>query len=120
MNYYLEKPALKHKKQAFAMLAAYLKADGGIEGCAALDCFLEDDNYEGWLENLTSLLNEPGPDFAPLEVFFFLAGPRIIGIVSIFHALLPKPHDWVGHLGYSIHPEERGRGRGVHLLNLAL
>ncbi|GEM_PF-6382541 len=35
MNYYLEKPALKHKKLAFAMLEPYLKADGGIEGSAA-------------------------------------------------------------------------------------
>ncbi|HHY09146.1 MAG TPA: GNAT family N-acetyltransferase [Firmicutes bacterium] len=26
----------------------------------------------------------------------------------------------MGHLGYSIHPKERGRGRGVHLLNFAL
>lgn len=36
------------------MLEPHLSADGGIEGYAGLGCYLADDDYEGWLENLAS------------------------------------------------------------------
>lgn len=120
MQFRLERPLIKHKERAFNILGPYLEADGGIEGCAALDCFLEDNDYEGWLANLDVLLNDPAPDFSPLEAFFFMEEDRIIGMVSIFHRLLPEPHNTLGHLGYSIHPQERRKGKGAVLLTLAL
>ncbi len=45
---------------------------------------------------------------------------RIIGMISIFHRLLPEPYNALGHLGYSIHPQERCKGKGAVLLTLAL
>ena len=46
-----------------------------------------------------------------------MEGEQIVGIVNILH---DQPCDWIGHLGYSIRPEERRKGKGAVLLNLAL
>lgn len=71
----LEKPSIKHKALAYALLEPYLAADGGIEGCAGLDCFLQDKDYEGWLANLEALLREP--NLAALKVFSFMEGDHL-------------------------------------------
>ncbi len=119
MEYRLEKPSMEHKDRAFKMLQPFLKVDGGIEGCAGLDCYLEEDDYEGWLVNLENQLKKPDPDYVPHETFFFLEGEKIVGVVNILHRL-PVHYKWLGHIGYSIHPQERRQGKGSILLNLAL
>ncbi len=115
----LVRPAPEHKERAFQLLEPYLKVDGGIEASAGLDCYLAEGDYEGWLDNLKNQLHNPDPDYVPHETFFFMDGEKILGIVNILHRL-PTRYKWVGHIGYSIHPEARRQGKGTILLKLAL
>ena len=119
MVYRLERPSTKHKERAFELLKPYMEVDGGIEASTGLDCFLMDDDYEGWLKNLEDQLYLPDPEYVPHETLFFMEGERIVGIVNIRHEL-PKRYNWVGHVGYSIHPQERRKGKGTILLKLAI
>ncbi len=74
MKFRLGKPALEHKERAQDLLDPCLQADGGIEGCAVLDCFLAEGDYPGWLKNLDQQLHDPDPAYVPHETFFYGRG----------------------------------------------
>jgi predicted acetyltransferase len=57
---------------------------------------------------------------APSTFLFAFDGSRIVGRVSIRHALNPFLERWSGHIGYVVVPEYRRQGYGTAILRQAL
>lgn len=56
----------------------------------------------------------------PSSLYWVIRGNKAIGRVSIRHKLNEKLRTIGGHIGYSLIPEERGKGYGTEMLRLAL
>ncbi len=56
----------------------------------------------------------------PSTFLFAFVGPRIVGRVSIRHALTPLLERVGGHIGYVVVPEFRRQGYGTAMLRLSL
>src|SRR5918996_4568920 len=60
------------------------------------------------------------PHHVPATFLFAFAGPRIVGRVSIRHALNPYLERFGGHIGYVVVPEYRRQGYATAILRQAL
>ena len=60
------------------------------------------------------------PGHVPSTFLFAFAGPRIVGRVSIRHALNPFLERFGGHIGYVVVPEFRRQGHATAILRQAL
>ena len=59
-------------------------------------------------------------DMVPATFLFAFAGPRIVGRVSIRHALNPYLERFGGHIGYAVVPAYRRQGYATAILRQAL
>ena len=77
-------------------------------------------NYESWLEQKANDLN--GVNLSegeyPSSVFFLMDNDKIIGNISIRHAI--SDNFIGGHISFGIKPSERRKGYGTIMLHLAL
>ena len=117
----LVKPGREHKEQLDAYKAETLAiepeihGDGGWDSCETL---------EEWLAVLAAREREATcPEgFMPSSTFLCIrkADKRLIGFVDIRDRLNDYLLDFGGHIGYSIRPDERGKGYAGQQLMLAL
>lgn len=117
----LVQPGLEHREELEAYKAETLAieplihGDGGWDLCATV---------EDWLADLAAREDEATcpPGYVPANTFLCLrvADRRLIGFVDIRHKLNDDLLNYGGHVGYSIRPDERGKGYGKRQLALAL
>ena len=60
------------------------------------------------------------PSQVPATFLFAFAGTRIVGRVSVRHALNPYFERFGGHIGYVVVPEQRRRGDATAILRQSL
>lgn len=58
--------------------------------------------------------------WVPASWFGVFLGRRLIGWLSIRHRLTDALREFGGHVGYGLHPDERGKGYGTVMLALGL
>ena len=59
-------------------------------------------------------------DGVPSSTFWLIDKGKWVGHCNVRHGLNPRLTERGGHIGYAIHPRERGKGYGQKILELAL
>ena len=104
-------------------IRAYRKAflDGGesMDGTGSLRWREEPAN---WLEdNVRCAKWETVPEnFVPATQFVCVRDGKIVGMIQVRHALNDYLVKYGGHIGYSVHPDERRKGYASRMLRDAL
>lgn len=107
-------PSAKYIRQIEAFRAELIAARDAdsFAGC----CFLEDfERAEDWL----TFLSAPDEDRVPSDVFLAVRKEdgRIVGMIDIRHHIdHPILGLWGGHIGYTVRPDERGKGYAKEML----
>lgn len=118
---YLTGPSLAWEEQVMAYRRESLAKDAHMNGVGGLDrCH----SMPQWLAMLARSEREDscGPGLVPATTLLCVrrADERLVGMVNIRHRLNDWLLNYVGHIGYSIRPDERGKGYGKEQLRLAL
>ena len=83
-------------------------------------CFLEDYAHaEDWL----TFLHTPDDSRVPSDVFLAVRAEddRVVGLIDLRHHIdHPVLGLWGGHIGYTVRPDERGKGYAKQMLRLDL
>lgn len=118
---YLAQPTMAYEDQLLAYKRETLAMEPDMNGVGGLGAY---DRVEDWLQFLKLKSHSatcPAP-FVPDSTFMCIRrrDDRLVGMVNIRHEL----NDWLlhyaGHIGYSIRPDERGKGYAKEQLRLAL
>jgi predicted acetyltransferase len=80
-------------------------------------------DFQHYIRTLKDASNGIGlqPGWVAYTTYWLIRADRsVIGNSSLRHWLTPALEDLGGHIGYSIHPQERRKGYGTSLLRLML
>lgn len=120
MNLRFVKPSIEHEEKARKAVRECVEVDGGMEACSGLDCYIDEEGYEAWLEKLEKDVIDPDPDWVPHVTFFLIEDKDIVGIVNIRLELNDLLLNHGGHIGYGIQPNYRNKGKARKALELSL
>ncbi len=113
-------PSLDYEKQINEYRARSLAADGRMHGTAGLAQL----TVPQWLELLRSKASPQTcpPGLVPDSTFLCVRerDNAVVGMINIRHVLTDWLYNFGGHIGYSIHPDERGKGYAKEQLRLGL
>ncbi|ENQ3105347.1 GNAT family N-acetyltransferase [Bacillus cereus] len=119
MTMKLVKPAHQHSEQIMAYREAFLISREQPYGSCSLQHF---DTIDEWLEKVK--IQEKGEDLPPNRVpstqFLSIEKGDLVGFINIRHRLTPELLVESGHIGYSVHPDERRKGYAAEQLRLSL
>ncbi|WP_404332152.1 GNAT family N-acetyltransferase [Mesobacillus maritimus] len=115
----LVKPTPQHSEQIMAYRTAFLTVGEHPYGGSSLQNI---DDYTKWLKNV--IAQEKGdqlpPNRVPATQFLSIENGKVIGLLNIRHRLTPELLWESGHIGYSIHPDDRRKGYATEQLRLGL
>ena len=118
---YFEVPGAGREKDAVEYIREFLRYGSDINGTGGLQRYL--DHYGEWLEKLKEdRYRMPNGEKVPARTFFLVreSDRRIVGMINIRLTLNERLRRYGGHIGYSIRPEERGKGYNKINLYLGL
>ena len=118
---FLIAPSMAYERQIRAYRAEILADGEGVDGGGGLDAF---EDVADWLAYL-ALKSRPDTcpaDRVPDSTYLCVrrADNRVVGMANIRHTLNDLLLQWGGHIGYSIRPDERGKGYAKQQLRLTL
>lgn len=118
----LRLPDEADEAQAWAYREAVLQVDNGtVNGGGGLG---ESESYSAWLaQNIANRRAETvKPGLVPATTFVAVreADGVLVGFIDIRHTLNEHLLNFGGHIGYSVHPAERGKGYATEMLRQAL
>lgn len=100
-------------RQAFSNSGEQPHGSSSLQNFASLDEWFEKVSIQEVGENLPS-------NRVPSSQFLSVENGKLIGFVNIRHRLNPELLLESGHIGYSIHPDERRKGYATKQLQLSL
>ncbi|HDX9578747.1 TPA: GNAT family N-acetyltransferase [Bacillus pseudomycoides] len=119
MTMKLVKPTHQHSKQIMDYRQAFLNSREQPYGSCSLQHF---DSINEWLEKVRT--QEKGetlpPNRVPSTQYLSIEKGKLIGVINIRHRLTPELLMESGHIGYSVHPDERRKGYAAEQLRLSL
>lgn len=115
----LVEPTLEHETQVMAYRQTFLERGDSFDGCAGLE---ETEDYRDWLDFEGRLSRKYGANHVPSTVRLAVRAEdnKVVGIIDLRHRLTPFLMNFGGNIGYSILPEERGKGYAKEMLGLML
>ncbi|WP_302466997.1 GNAT family N-acetyltransferase [Heyndrickxia acidicola] len=115
----LVRPAQEHSEQIMAYRTAFLHLGEQPYGGSSLQHF---ESYYEWLQKVKD--QEKGENLpqnrVPASQFLSMVNGKLIGLINIRHQLTPELLIENGHIGYSVHPDERLKGYAAEQLRLCL
>ena len=119
MTMKLVKPTHQYNEQIMAYRQAFLNSREQPYGSCSLQHF---DSIDKWLEKVK--IQEKGENLPPNRVpstqFLSIEKGELVGLINIRHRLTPELLMESGHIGYSVHPDERRKGYATEQLRLSL
>ncbi|MDO5054501.1 MAG: GNAT family N-acetyltransferase [Pasteurella oralis] len=119
----LIKPSLTHKNEILNYQQAYRATNLVLHGANQLAQFSAE-TFADWLDYLHAPAGTHLFGYDKVSDSTYLAWHknenRMIGIINIRHELNQHLLKYGGHIGYSIHPQEWGKGYATEMLALAL
>lgn len=115
----LAEPTLEYEDQVMAYRKAFLEGGESFDGCAGLE---DTEDYRDWLDFEARLSEKYGANYVPSTVRLAVRTEdgKVVGIIDLRHSLSPFLRDYGGNIGYSVLPEERGKGYAGEMLRLML
>ncbi|MED1113360.1 GNAT family N-acetyltransferase [Bacillus paramycoides] len=115
----LLKPKYEYSEQIMEYRQAFSNSGEQLHGSSSLQNF---DSFDEWFEKVS--IQEVGENLpsnrVPSSQFLSVENGKLIGFVNIRHRLNPELLLESGHIGYSIHPDERRKGYATKQLQLSL
>ena len=115
----LVRPTQQYREQIMAYRTTFLNIGEQPYGASSLRRF---DDFNKWLMKVVyqENVNDLPQDTVPSSQFLSIVNGRLIGLINIRHRLTPDLLMNGGHIGYSIHPDERRKGYAIEQLRLGL
>lgn len=112
-------PGPEHREQVMAYKSALLRNGDRFDGCAGLE---DAEDYRDWLDFEGRLSRKYGADYVPSTVRLAVRerDGKVVGIIDLRHRLTPFLLRFGGNIGYSVLPQERGKGYAREMLRLML
>jgi predicted acetyltransferase len=77
------------------------------------------ESNEAFIARLLAL-EHAAPPTVPQTIHWALLDDRVVGFITLRHALTAKTAHFGGHVGYEVHPGFRGRGVATSMLHMLL
>ena len=115
----LVEPTLEYEAQVMSYRKTFLDRGDSFDGCAGLE---DTEDYRDWLRFEARLSQKYGADYVPSTVRLAVRAEdnKLVGIIDLRHRLTPFLMGLGGNIGYSVLPEERGKGYAREMLKLML
>ncbi len=116
MSIILVKPGTQHKDSVLSYAESFLNTSDSIPGSGRL---INSPTYEQWLEDTINDLSDR-PELGLVAATQLIAvrqsDQKVIGTIQLRHTLNDYLRSYGGHIGYSVHPDERGKGYATDML----
>ena len=120
MSIILVPPSIQYKDSVLLYVESFLKTSDSIPGSGRL---ATTPVYETWLEDVTNDLQDR-PELGLVAASQYIAvdqdSGKVVGVIQLRHSLNSYLLNYGGHIGYSVHPDERGKGFATHMLKQCL
>ena len=118
----LVRPAQEHIQELQKFRQELLEAGDAdsFAGCSRLEYY---EDMQEWLEMIWRQEEWSEPEKVPSHVYLAIrqSDKRLVGIIDLRHHIdHPILGLWGGHMGYSVRPDERGKGYAREMLRLNL
>ena len=112
-------PTEEYESEVMAFKTELLENGDDFDGCAGLEkvsSYAEWINLDEWLEKMYGKNHSPSSVYLAVRI----SDNRVVGIIDYRHRLSMFLLNFGGNIGYSIRPDERGKGYGKEMLGLLL
>lgn len=115
----LAEPTMAYRDQVMAYREAFFRSGDSFAGCAGLE---KTERYEDWIDFEGRLSRDYGENYVPSTVRLAVRqrDDRVVGIIDLRHRLSDFLLRFGGNIGYSVLPQERGKGYAGKMLGLML
>ncbi len=115
----LLKPSTMFKNQIMKYREIFLETGEIFHGCSGLE---ECETYEKWVNFEERLRAKYVDNYVPSTLYLAIrkSDNKLIGMVDLRLKLTEFLEKFAGNIGYSVLPEERGKGYGKEILKLIL